>query len=220
MDNTESVLQHGAQRGSKESNTKTLNNRIRQMKNKYQQILSKKTKALSHVASASSINSNDMRSSLTLAQLAGMCDKKKARSVQVTQSQHELMCANQNTAFTKSPNEMSSTEACSDDLLDQASSINLVSNLNRIKENTLNKLGDRSNDRMQFVGNKIHNPYDANIIIEQAKAYEQATQKMNEKIRELTSYVDAMKKTNTSDKITLFTNIRNVISAIKAKHLS
>jgi len=178
MDNTESVLQHGAQRGSKESNTRTLNNRIRQMKNKYQQILSKnmsmsakKTKALSHVASASSISSNSMRSSLTLAQLAGMCEKRKARSVQVTQSQHELMCANQNTAFTKSPNEMNSTQACCDDLLDQASSINLVSNLNRIKENTLNKLSDRSNDRMQFVGNKIptiHNPYDANIIIEQA----------------------------------------------------
>jgi hypothetical protein len=29
-----------------------------------------------------------------------------------------------------------------------------------------------------------------------------------------------LKKTNVTDKATLFTNIRNVISAIKAKHLS
>ena len=63
-------------------------------------------------------------------------------------------------------------------------------------------MSDRSNDRMQFVGNKMptfHNPYGVNIISEQAKAYEQATKKMNERILELTSYVDAMKKTNTSD---------------------
>jgi uncharacterized protein YukE len=63
-------------------------------------------------------------------------------------------------------------------------------------------LSDRSNGRMQFVGNKmptIQNPYGVNIISEQAKAYEQATKRMNERILELTSYVDAMKKTNTSD---------------------
>ena len=63
-------------------------------------------------------------------------------------------------------------------------------------------MSERSNNRMKFVGNKlptIHNPYDANIILEQEKAYEQATQKMNEKILELKSYVDAMKKINTID---------------------
>jgi hypothetical protein len=97
---------------------------------------------------------------------------------------------------------MSSTQACSDELLDQASSINWVSNKKHIKKNTLNKLNDRSNVRTNFVENKmstVQNPYDANIIFEQAKAYEQATKKMNEKILELTSYVDAMKKTNTSN---------------------
>ena len=41
-----SALQHGAQRGSKETNTRTLNNEIRQKKNKYQQIKSRNTKAL------------------------------------------------------------------------------------------------------------------------------------------------------------------------------
>ena len=38
-----------------------------------------------------------------------------------------------------------------------------------------------------------------NIISKQAKAYEQATKRMNERILELTSYVNAMKKTNKSD---------------------
>jgi len=153
-----SVLQHGAQRGSKESNTRTLNNEIRQTKNKYQKIKSRNTKALNKVASVTSSSSIKMRSSLTLAQEAEMYEKRKARSAQFTQSRLDLTNASQNSTFTKSPNEMSSTQAGSEDLLDQASSINL-----------------------------------------QAKAYEQATKKMNERILELTSYVDAMKKTNTSD---------------------
>jgi len=38
-----------------------------------------------------------------------------------------------------------------------------------------------------------------NIISKQAKAYEQATTRMNERFLELTSYVNAMKKTNKSD---------------------
>jgi len=45
-----------------------------------------------------------------------------------------LTNASQNSTFTKSPNEMSSTQAGSEDLLDQASSINLVSYLNHIKK--------------------------------------------------------------------------------------
>jgi len=156
-----SALQHGAQRGSKESNTRTLNNEIRQKKNKYQQIKSRNTKALNKIVSVSSSSSIKMRSSLSLSLLAEMCEKRKAISAQVTQSRHDLTYANQNNAFTKSPNEMSSTQACSGDLYDQASSINLVSNLNHIKKNTFNKFSDRSNDRMQFVGKKmptVHNP--------------------------------------------------------------
>ena len=131
-----------------------------------------------------------------------MCEKKKARLAQVTQSQHDLTCTNQNNPFTKSPNELSSTQASSDDLLVQSSSINWVSNKNNIIKNTLNKTNGRPSDRMNFVGNQIptaHNPYDANIISEQQKAYEQATKKMNEKILELTNYVDAMKNTKTID---------------------
>lgn len=42
----------------------------------------------------------------------------------------------------------------------------------------------------------------------------------NRKYSSLREKSSLLKKTNTSDKITLFTNIRNVISAIKAKHLS
>lgn len=129
-----SVLQHGAQRGSKESNTRTLNNEIRQTKNKYQKIKSRNTKALNKVASVTSSSSIKMRSSLTLSQIAKMCEKRKARSAQVTQSRHNLTNASQNSTFTKSPNEMSSTQAGSEDLLDQASSINLVSYLNHIKK--------------------------------------------------------------------------------------
>ena len=75
-----SVLQHGAQRGSKDSNTRTLNNKIRQIKNKYQQLKSRDTKTLDKVASISSIISIKIRSSLTLAQLAEMWEKRKARS--------------------------------------------------------------------------------------------------------------------------------------------
>ena len=126
MDNTESVLQHGAQRGSKETNTRTLNNEIRQMKTKYQQIKSRNMKALNKIASVTSSCSIKMRSSLSLSQLAEMCEKRKAISAQVTQSRHDLTYANHNNVFTKSPNEMSSTQACSGYLFDQASSINLV----------------------------------------------------------------------------------------------
>jgi hypothetical protein len=93
---------------------------------------------------------------------------------------------------------MSSTLAYSGDRLVQASSINWVSNKNNLIKNTLNK----TNDRMNFVENQmptVHNPYNANIISMQEKAYEQATKKMNEKILELTNYVDAMKYTNTID---------------------
>ena len=41
-------------------------------------------------------------------------------------------------------------------------------------------MNDRANDRVIFVGNQMptaHDPYDANIILEQEKAYEQATEK-------------------------------------------
>jgi hypothetical protein len=132
-----SALQHGAQRGSKESNTRTLNNEIRQMKTKYQQIKSiipRNMKSLNKIASVTSSSSIKMRSSLSLSQLAEMCEKRKAISAQVTQSRHYLTYANHNNVFTKSPNEMSSTQACSGYLFDQASSINLVSNLNHIKK--------------------------------------------------------------------------------------
>jgi hypothetical protein len=91
----DSALQHGAQRGSKESNTRTVNNKIRQLKNKYQQIKSRNTK----VVSVSSISSIKTRSSFTLAQLSEICEKRKTRLAQVTQSQHDLTCANQNNAF-------------------------------------------------------------------------------------------------------------------------
>ena len=70
-----SALQHGAQRGSKESNTRTLNNEIRQKKNKYQQIKSRNTKALNKIVSVSSSSSIKMRSSLSPSQLAEMCEK-------------------------------------------------------------------------------------------------------------------------------------------------
>ena len=114
-----------------------------------------------------------------------MCEKRKSRPALVTQSHYDMTCTNQNKTLTKSPNEMSSTQAYSDDLLVQASSINWVSNKNNINKNninknTLNKMNDRANDRVYFVGNQMptaHDPYDANIILEQEKAYEQATEK-------------------------------------------
>ena len=117
------ALQHGAQRSSKESNTRTLNNKIRRIKTNYHQIKSRNTKALNKVASVTSSSSIKMRSSLTLAQEAEMYEKRKARSAQFTQSRLDLTNASQNSTFTKSPNEMSSTQAGSEDLLNQASSI-------------------------------------------------------------------------------------------------
>jgi hypothetical protein len=138
-------------------------------------------------------------------QLAEMCEKRKSRPAQVTQSHYDMTCTNQNKTLTKSPNEMSSTQAYRGDLVVQANSINWVSNKNNIiknninkdninknninknninknniNKNTLNKMNDRANDRVYFVGNQMptaHDPYDANIILEQEKAYEQATEK-------------------------------------------
>jgi hypothetical protein len=69
-----SALQHDAQRGSKESNTRTLNNEIRQLKNQYQQIKSRNVKALNKIASVTSSSSIKMRTSLSLSQLAEMCE--------------------------------------------------------------------------------------------------------------------------------------------------
>jgi hypothetical protein len=140
-------------------------------------------------------------------QLAEMCEKRKSRPAQVTQSHYDMTCTNQNKTLTKSPNEMSSTQAYRGDLVVQANCINWVSNKNNIiknniNKNTLNKMNDRANDRVYFVGNQMptaHNPYDANIILEQKKAYEQATEKINDKILELKNYVDAMIQTNTID---------------------
>ena len=124
-----------------------------------------------------------------------MCEKRKSRPAQVTQSHYDMTCTNQNKTLTKSPNEMSSTQAYRGDLVVQANSINWVSNKNNIiknninkdninknniNKNTLNKMNDRANDRVYFVGNQMptaHDPYDANIILEQEKAYEQATEK-------------------------------------------
>jgi hypothetical protein len=173
-----SVLQHGAQRGSKESNTRTVNNKIRQLKNKYQQIKSRNIKALNKVASVSCISSIKIRTSLTIVQLAEMCEKRKSKPAQVTQSHYDMTCIYQNKTFIKSPN--SSTQAYRGDLVVQANSINWVSNKNNINKNTLNKMNDRANDRVIFVGNQMptaHDPYDANIILEQEKAYEQVTEK-------------------------------------------
>jgi hypothetical protein len=68
--------------------------------NNSQQIKSKETKVLSKVASVSSISSNEIRSSLTLAQLAEKCEKKKARSAQIMpQSEQNRKCANQSNAI-------------------------------------------------------------------------------------------------------------------------
>ena len=91
-----------------------------------------------------------------------------------------MTCTNQNKTFTKNPNEMSSTQAYRVDLVVQANSINWVSNKNNINKNTLNKMNDRANDRVIFVENQMptaHDPYDASIILEQEKAYEQVTEK-------------------------------------------
>jgi hypothetical protein len=72
--------------------TRTLHNNIRQFKkNKYQKIKSRNTK----VVSVSSISFIKTRSSFTLAQLSEMCEKRKARLAQVTQSQHDLTCTNE-----------------------------------------------------------------------------------------------------------------------------
>jgi hypothetical protein len=108
-----------------------------------------------------------------------------------------MTCTNQNKTFTKSPNEMSSTQAYNKNNI-----IKNNINKNNINKNTLNKMNDRANDRVYFVGNQMptaHNPYDANIILEQKKAYEQGTEKINDKILELKNYVDAMIQTNTID---------------------
>jgi hypothetical protein len=53
----------------------TLNNEIRQKKNKYQQIKSRNTKVLNKIASVSSSSLIKMRSSLSPSQLAEMCEK-------------------------------------------------------------------------------------------------------------------------------------------------
>jgi hypothetical protein len=42
----------------------------------------------------------------------------------------------------------------------------------------------------------------------------------NKKYDSIRAKSSLIKKTNNSDKVSLFANIRNVISAIKAKHLS
>jgi hypothetical protein len=67
-----------------------------------------------------------------------------------------MTCTYQNKTFIKSPN--SSTQAYRGDLVVQANSINWVSNKNNkiknnINKNTLNKMNDRANDRVIFVGN-------------------------------------------------------------------
>ena len=50
-----------------------------------------------------------------------------------------MTCTSQNKAITKSPNEMSSTQAYRGDLVVQANSINWVSNKNNIIKNNINK---------------------------------------------------------------------------------
>ncbi len=79
----------------------------------------------------------------------------------------------------------------------------MLSNLNHIKKNTFNKFSDLSNDRMQFVGNKmptVHNPRKwCEHNFEASESVQQASTRMNERFLELTSYVNAMKKKNKSD---------------------